>query len=262
MARMDFFKQNFKMVFAHPDDEILWASSILKYSSKTIICFSDSPGEDHISKGRVKAFSNFPISNVINLNITEINTNKHVNWRNPNVSKYGIHHKKTTNDYKKKYNELYQSLKVNLERNDVLVTHNPWGEYGHEEHTLVFKVLNELKKELSLEIYVTGYVSNRSIYAMKELHNYLQLDPIVCKTDENCISLISNHYKKYKIWTWWDDYEWPQYETFFRLHKSEYKQNQHISSEIMNHIYLNEVNISSRDILKFGYWKLKNFLHH
>jgi LmbE family N-acetylglucosaminyl deacetylase len=44
----------FAIVVAHPDDEILFASSIIKEATRIIVCFSDIPGEDTISKIQIK----------------------------------------------------------------------------------------------------------------------------------------------------------------------------------------------------------------
>ena len=255
---MNFYKSDFKIVFAHPDDEVLWASSILEYSKETIICFSESPRFDSISEGRKKAFLDFPLKNVINLEIEESDTFKMGNWRNPQLTDYGIYCKSGYTNYKKRYEELYDALKVRFKKNDVVVTHNPWGEYGHEEHILVHSVIAKLSVEIGFKVYVTGYVSNRSIYVMHKTLHRLVPRPIVCETDNNIISLISNHYKKHNIWTFWDDYVWPNYESFFYLSKEiNLKSKAHISSEHLNHIFLSENNISFKDIAKFIYLNIR-----
>ena len=43
---------NYIVVVANPDDEILWASSICEKASKVIICFSEDEESEKISKGR------------------------------------------------------------------------------------------------------------------------------------------------------------------------------------------------------------------
>jgi len=91
----------------------------------------------------------------------------------------------------------------------------------------------------------------------KTLHKLVPR-PIVCETDNNIISLISNHYKKHNIWTFWDDYVWPNYESFFYLSKEiNLKSKAHISSEHLNHIFLSENNISFKDIAKFIYLNIR-----
>jgi LmbE family N-acetylglucosaminyl deacetylase len=256
---MSIQKKDYKMIFAHPDDEVLWASSMIKDAKKILICFLESPGNKAISSGRKEAFKNFPINNVINLGIKEINATKHANWRNPSFLRYGIFHKSNHELYKIKYQELYKALKEELKKKDIVVTHNPWGEYGHEEHVLVYKVVAKLKAELQLQVYVTGYVSNRSIYAMNKSKALLCQNPLIYQTNDHFTSLISHHYKRHGIWTWWSDYKWPKYESFFLLEESKSKFTGKSSSELMNHILFNETNIEFRDVIKFFYSKILNF---
>ena len=40
--------ENFTIVLAHPDDEVIFASSLLKSAKKIIICFGESANEAHI----------------------------------------------------------------------------------------------------------------------------------------------------------------------------------------------------------------------
>ena len=40
--------ENFTIVLAHPDDEVIFASSILKTAKKIIICFGESANEPNI----------------------------------------------------------------------------------------------------------------------------------------------------------------------------------------------------------------------
>lgn len=257
---MSFENKKYKIIFAHPDDEILWASSIINNAEKIIICFLESPGNNSISVGRMEATKKFPLNNLINLGIKEINATKKANWRKPLFTKYGIFHKSNHMLYKEKFYELYNKLKDNLKFGDIVVTHNPWGEYGHEEHVLVHNVLTEIKKELQLEIYVTGYVSNRSIYAMSDRVGILSENPIIFKTDINIASHLMQHYKKYKIWTWWDDYKLPKYEVFFLLENHfQSNSNGKRASSFMNHILFNENNITLKDVIKFFYIKILNF---
>jgi len=246
------------MIFAHPDDEVLWASSVLRFSKETIICFSESPGQQSISKGREDAFKNFPIKKVKNLKLREIGKVSTINWRNPRLNDDGNYWERHCMEYAEGFQKLYSNLKKVLSRGDVVITHNPWGEYGHEEHILVFNVVAKLSKELGFTVFVTGYVSNRSIYLMHKTKQTILPEPLTYKIDENLINVLVPYYKKHEIWTWWDDYKWPRYESFFafsELHGVE--ERVHSASEGLNHILLNEHDISFKDIIKFF---LKNIM--
>ena len=240
------------MIFAHPDDEVLWASSILKFSQQCIICFSESPGHQSISKGREEAFKNFPIKKVTNLKLQEIGRIGAINWRNPKLNEDGNYWEKHCLEYDAGFRMLYLNLKKVLSKGDVVITHNPWGEYGHEEHILVFNVVEKLSKEVGFKVFVTGYVSNRSIYLMHKTKQAILRKPLTYKIDKNLINLLVPHYKQYEIWTWWDNYKWPNYESFFALsERYDVEETIHSASEGLNHILFNEHNISFKDIMKF-----------
>ena len=38
-----------------------------------------------------------------------------------------------------------------------VITHNPWGEYGHEDHVQVFRAVTALQAELGFAVWVSGY---------------------------------------------------------------------------------------------------------
>ena len=257
--QMSFIEKEFTLVFAHPDDEVLWASSVIKHSKKIVICFSDSPGAPNISEQRKRAMLDFPLKSVENLGLEEINAIKRANWRRPKVTPFGIFHRKNFEKYKAKYHELYRHLGLVLSPGDVVITHNPWGEYGHEEHVVVHNVIAELKKKLSLEVYVTGYVSNRSLYAMELTRATIGRKPLIYPTNESMISILSTHYKNHCAWTWWDDYQWPSHESFFLLEENRGDDLVKSSSELMSLIIFNEHTVSFRDILKYLFAKILFF---
>jgi len=255
---MSFVNRNFTLIFAHPDDEILWASSIIRLSDKVITCFMKSSNSNEVTEGRKKAFVDYPLVDAINLGIDEMELRKSADWRRPVFSRYGICDKSDLEKYRAKYHELYAAIKTLLRKNDVVITHNPWGEYGHEEHVLVYNVLAALRSELKLEIYVTGYVSNRSCRAMDSRKSLLQQDPIIRETDQDAIDIISAHYKRYNAWTWWSDYIWPRYESFFLLGDVEALSQSRSSGALMNNILFQEHYIDWKDVAKYVQRKIRN----
>lgn len=46
---------------AHPDDEVLWASSILGSTDAIIFCFESNPQHPKISEGRKRSLANYPL---------------------------------------------------------------------------------------------------------------------------------------------------------------------------------------------------------
>ena len=80
------------LIVAHPDDEILWFSSILKDVKKIIFIFKGTENKT-VEKGRNKILDTkaLPYANkIINLNIDESNILDFANWKMPKQTFYGI----------------------------------------------------------------------------------------------------------------------------------------------------------------------------
>lgn len=205
------------LVVAHPDDEILFYSSILEKIDKIIFCFNDIPGDNTISSARKKAICEYPLNKVriINLKIQESKNSIAINlW------------KEFKNDYKKGKDfksfthnsiRLIKLLKSHIPKSSRVYTHNPWGEYGHIEHIQVFESVNSLKKELDLSIYVSSYFSNITIAYSNQRQGILNSRPTAYKTNKHLFSTIKKHYKKYGCWTWFNSYKLPEYESFYEI---------------------------------------------
>ena len=61
------------IIVAHPDDEILFFSSLLNTVDKIVVCFGPSKNQT-LSKGREKLKSQYPLSSVQWLNIHQSDT--------------------------------------------------------------------------------------------------------------------------------------------------------------------------------------------
>ena len=65
--------ENGILIVSHPDDECLFASSILDKISTIIICFNFIPGEKNISQARQKSLNHYPLKNIniVSLNLSQ-----------------------------------------------------------------------------------------------------------------------------------------------------------------------------------------------
>ncbi|MFV2058549.1 MAG: hypothetical protein ACC707_18960, partial [Thiohalomonadales bacterium] len=97
-----------------------------------------------------------------------------------------------------------------------VITHNPWGEYGHEEHVQVYRVLKELQDHLKFNLWVSNYYSNKSVYLMNQYMPGFGSEFITIKTNKKLARKIKNIYVKNKCWTWFSDYKWPDEELFIK----------------------------------------------
>lgn len=205
------------VVMAHPDDEILWASSLLAAAKKIILCYGDSPPEPAIGEGRRALLRDFPLKTVVGLNIAESDVHLAVDWRHPVETAYGIQCGRNGDAYARNFHLLREALEDHLEEGDIVVTHNPWGEYGHEEHVQVYRAVADVKRQRNFRLFVTGYVSDRVLHFMEK--NMPRLGPAVAMlpTDKDLCQTLKLQYQAHKIWTWEDAYAWPDHECFYEV---------------------------------------------
>lgn len=216
MMNLDDFKAAV-VVMAHPDDEVLWASSILATAKKIILCYNEAPNSGATSRGRRTVFDDFPLKTVVELNITESNTYQTTNWRKPVETVYGIRCERNSEAYARNFHLLSAALREHLDEGDIVVTHNPWGEYGHEEHVQVYRAVSQVKRERNFRLFVTNYVSDRVLYFMEK--NIHRLGPACAflPTDKALGERLKQHYQAHNCWTWEDDYSWPDHECFYEV---------------------------------------------
>lgn len=213
------------VVVAHPDDEVLWASSVLQSARKTIICYGDLAGKPVFSAGRRKAVSALPLNGLENLCITEASMYNHATWPLPAEIAEGLAprpmplglHSAVLGAYRANFVELCRLLEQHLAGIDTVVTHNPWGEYGHEDHVQVFRAVEAVQKRLGFRIWVTGYVSDKAAALMQQHLHRLGPRSRTLQTDRPLAERCRDIYIENGCWTWPYDFVWPEEEWFFPL---------------------------------------------
>ena len=211
--------ENSAVVVAHPDDEILWLSSILAHVDKIIFCFKDFLKETSLGIARDKVIREYPLSNVISLDIDEAGSFNTADWNSPHKTSYGleiIRDKFVRECYKNNYNNVSEKLRSLLAGTRNVFTHNPWGEYGHEDHIQVYRIIKALQNEMDYDIWYSNYCSNRSMNLMLEYISGFSSNYISLPTDMSLAEKIAAIYKKHGCWTWYKDYQWFKEESLIR----------------------------------------------
>ena len=208
------------LVVAHPDDEALWFSSILDKVNSICFSYLDYSKNIYLSEGRKKAICQYPLSNIKCLKIEEPRSFNMANWKNPIESKFGL--KLAANNaaetrYKKSYLELVEKLEDQLKDFSNVFTHNPWGEYGHEDHVQTFRAVQSLSLKLGYKIWFSNYCGNRSIPLMLKYISGFDTDYLTLKTNIELANKLLELYKLHSCWTWYDDYRWFQEESFMQM---------------------------------------------
>lgn len=204
------------LVVAHPDDEALWYSSILSRVGTIIICFLESTDHPEWNAGRHSVLSNFPFENAYTLGLTEARVFNRGDWFNPRVGEYGMEiagSDSVRQAYIANHDELYSRLEERLKGSSNVFTHNPWGEYGHEEHVQVYSVVKKLQGELGFDIWCSNYCSNKSYNLMLDRAAALGTQYVTLQADERMGRQLKALYHSAGCWSWYDDYEWFDEET-------------------------------------------------
>jgi len=211
--------QDAVVVVAHPDDEILWFSSILGHCKSVLVCFGPSATSTQSwDSGRAAVMKTYPLSKVRFLKLRESGAFEAADWRKPVEVDSGLQLRSGHSSlYEQNAEELRRLLEVELNQDSVVVTHNPWGEYGHEEHVQVFRTLMRLKEKLGFDLFVNSYISDRSVELMWRYENRLDGIPVTRETDRELAHKLKNLYLENDCWTWMSDYRWPRYECFYRV---------------------------------------------
>jgi LmbE family N-acetylglucosaminyl deacetylase len=211
------------VVAAHPDDEVLWASSILAKAERIVICFGDVPFKPALTEGRRRAMAAFLLPQARWLEIPESVVYNSAAWPLPAESPQGLAVRQAPHSMKgfseARYRENFARLREAFARDLAgcrnVVTHNPWGEYGHEEHVQVFRAVESLQRELGFTLWVSCYCSNRSDALMREYLPRLGTPTPPLPTDKVLGAQLQALYTETGCWTWADDYVWPDREVFY-----------------------------------------------
>ena len=141
------------MVIAHPDDESLWGGVHLSKSDYLVVCVTcgtDKQRQEEFEKA-MKEFDNVGLS----LNYPDITDNKIDNWS-------------------KKYYSIEKELKEIIDYKDwnMIVTHNPNGEYDHIHHRMISTMVTKNSDKDKLYYFNKYYTKdelNDINYCMKDI---------------------------------------------------------------------------------------------
>ena len=218
------------IVLAHPDDEALWTSSLLSRAARVVICFGAVPGRPGLSAARLRAKEAHPLPMIEFLDLPEPGSFASARWPSPRLSDLGLALPRArllpqrrsaaralAQRCARAHDDLASRLAELLSGVDEVVTHNPWGDYGHEDHILVSRVLSALRPRLGFKLWATGYASHRSLPLMQRLVPWLGPPSPPQPTDIPLAHRLRDHYTAAGAWTWRPGHAWPEDERFFPL---------------------------------------------
>ena len=210
------------IVAAHPDDEILWFSSLLEKADHVVLCYLGELANPEFGQFRSQALSRFPLIEKMScLELTALGVSRPKNFVSPKFSPFGIEllaDSKLPENGQKHYRNNYLLLRSKLA--DILgkyhnvVTHNPWGEYGHEEHVQVYRAIKDLQPSLGFDLWTSNYCSTRTVGLVGSIAQASQV--VTLPTNSQLAQGIMELYIRNQCWTWYENWKWPTEETFFK----------------------------------------------
>jgi len=206
------------LLVAHLDDEILWFSSILDKVNEIVFCYLENTSNPQWTKGRKKSLPDHPLKNTSCLNIDELMSCDSANWQKPVITEYGIKisKKSISGKYKENYFKLEEKLKDKLIHCNNVFTHNPWGEYGNEDHVQIYRIVKKYQNKMKFNLWFSNYCSNKSYPLMLKYISGFSSEYVTLKTNIALSRQIENLYKKNGCWTWFEDWVWFNEESFMK----------------------------------------------
>ncbi|MGE0499370.1 MAG: hypothetical protein AB7I79_08940 [Rhizobiaceae bacterium] len=238
------FLHNSLIVGAHADDEMLWFGSIIKDVDRIVIVFRDFWAQPGLGERRDAALGDYPRAGTVCLGVSEAGAYACADWNRPVVTPHGIalgleaNRREMTRmarlsfskvsvldrgrvadasvarAYEANFYVIRDALRPLLSADMNVFTHNPWGEYGHEEHIQVFRVLQLLREEIGFKLWMSNYCTDRALpLAMR----YFETCPggyVRLPVDKAFAEEVASVYKRHDCWTWADDWTWFEEECF------------------------------------------------
>ncbi|MFC1771742.1 PIG-L family deacetylase [Pseudomonadota bacterium] len=206
------------IIAAHPDDEVLWFSSILSKVDEIVLCFLAVPSKPVWTEGRQKSLNAYPLNNVHCLELVESEVFEGVDWDRPVTTEFGLRiteNRLSDKAYKENFHLLKTRLRDHIRGCDNVFTHNSWGEYGHVEHVQVYRAVKALQEEMQFNLWFSNYASNKSAFLMASQLPELTTQ-VTMQTNKPLAERIAEIYKRNDCWTWYDDYVWSDSEVFIK----------------------------------------------
>ncbi len=204
------------VVVAHPDDEVLWFGSLVPEVGRILICYG-MQAAGGLREGRRRVVASYPYRNVDFYDLVQPGSLALASWPEPQLGPMGMVLARRSVAHEASFHEIVARLRRSLVGRATVFTHNPWGEYGHEEHSLVHAAVNALQPELGFELYVSPYVGSAVLGLFRQVVEGGINGAARFAVDRRAVSALAELYREHGVWTWNQIWHWPAEESFFRL---------------------------------------------
>ena len=208
------------VIVAHPDDEAVWFSPLLSEADLIVATFPRHPSKDSITEARELVRQEYPLPLEF-LPLTASGAFRQSDWSARKPTYYGVElldscPPESRERYLTNYELLLSALDPFLAEAVEVYSHNPWGEYGHEEHIQVWCAVSQLAERHGRSVWFWDGFANAVLEergVRTRLDHYTPLPPDMRATemevDVQLYRELRLLYQKHGAWTRAADYEPP-----------------------------------------------------
>ncbi len=207
------------VVAAHPDDEILWFSGLLRSADLIIICYS---GPSALSQKRADVLEILARKLPIHcLDLPDIGTWGKVEQAYPRLTSYGVAlaNSSLSRRYVENYFALRELLPDFLKSHDRVFCHNPWGEYGHPDHIQVYRAVVGMCLDETSIYGLTAELPFVNVWKDLYYGEIPSASSITVESDRGLFEEIRGVYLDRGAWTFDAHYHPPVREEYFLMNK-------------------------------------------
>jgi len=180
------------MIVAHPDDESIFGGNALFYDKYLVVCITCGVNAKRVEEFKM-VMSKYG-DDFIMLSYPDLVNNKKSNWD-------------------KEYTSIDADLKMllSLKKWDLVITHNPDGEYGHIHHKMTNKIVTSHSDKSKLYYFGKFYWGNipnkEKLYKLTEEEYKYKKEVIfpIYKTQKGAIDNLRNMHP-YESWVSYDEW--------------------------------------------------------
>jgi LmbE family N-acetylglucosaminyl deacetylase len=209
-------------VVAHPDDETLWLHPLLSRVDTVVVAFPEHPRDPAITAARHALREDFPSARMEFLTTTTpADVLGQSDRRRRSPDRYGVtlgSHTppKVIDGYRANYQAVCTAIDPYLAQHPTVYTHNPWGEYGHEEHVQVSRAVLDVGARHGNCVWAWDGLSLTDLArtSMRLRADYFEsgiaaLPRLSLQLDADDYQRLKSRYLDRGAWTWFADYQPP-----------------------------------------------------
>ena len=218
------------IVVAHPDDEVLWLAPLLPRATHVLAAYSVASLDPALTQGRERVRENFPFNTFQFLGLKQAEVYAQSDFLSRVPVEHGVNLMRScpqdrAEHYRSNYQALIAAVDSYLGPHTDIYTHNPWGEYGHEEHIQVNHAMIALAQRHGCSVWAWDGLSSEELLARGvrlKADFYPDSLLIHAPSDEvpvdlECCKEIRALYQRHRAWTYHDDYLPPNPSRFLQM---------------------------------------------